>query len=105
MRTSTPSVTAGDVDVEEVAKVLAAAGDPTRVRLLQLLLTGEHCVARCAESIGVAPLALSRHLRTLTDTGLLTERADGSRRYYRVTEPTIVARLLTDAESLLSEDS
>jgi DNA-binding transcriptional ArsR family regulator len=91
--------------VEEVVKVLAAAGEPTRVRLLQLLLDEEHCAARCAENIGVAPLALSRHLRTLTDTGLLTQRSDGSGRYYRVTEPTIVARLLADAESLLPADT
>lgn len=91
--------------MEEAVKVLAAAGDPTRVRLLQLLLDGELCAAQCAENVGVATVALSRHLRTLSEAGLLTQRGDGSRRYYRVAEPTVVARLLADAESLLPADS
>lgn len=89
---------------ETVMKVFSAAGDPTRVRLLQLLLTEEHCAAQCAESIGVAPMALSTHFRTLIDAGLVTQRRDGSQGYYRVSEPHIVARLLADAESLLPRD-
>lgn len=86
--------------MNETVKLLAAAGDPTRVRLLQMLLHQERCVAQCAESIGVPPGALSSHLRKLTDTGLLTRRCEGRRSYYRVTEPQILARMLADAESL-----
>lgn len=91
--------------MEQAVKVFAAAGDPTRVRLLQFLLTAEHCAVQCAEKIGVAPLVLSRHLRALTDAGLLAQRSDGSGRYYRVTEPVIVARLLADAASLRPSDT
>ncbi len=80
--------------------MLAAAGDATRVRLLQFLLTEEHCTAQCAEQIGVATGELARHLRKLIDAGLLTRRREGGRSYYRVSEPRIVGRILDHAASL-----
>ncbi len=90
------------MDEREVAKLFAAVGDPTRLRLLRFLLGEEHCVTQCTEHIGLTQGAVSKQLATLADAGLLTRRRASRRAYYRVSEPEAVERILTDAEALVT---
>ena len=66
--------------------VFAALGDPVRRRVLQLLAGGEQSVGEIAVHLSAfAPIsqpAVSQHLRTLRDAGLVAVRADGNRRLY-----------------------
>ncbi|WP_088283349.1 metalloregulator ArsR/SmtB family transcription factor [Kineosporia sp. A_224] len=64
--------------------VLDALGDPTRRRLLGLLRDGERTVADLTAALPVTQSAVSQHLRVLRDAGLVSDRPDGRRRYYRV---------------------
>jgi DNA-binding transcriptional ArsR family regulator len=71
--------------------VLDALGDPTRRRVLALLRGSERTVADLTAALPVTQSAVSQHLRVLRDAGLVTDRPDGRRRYYRVERDALVA--------------
>lgn len=64
--------------------MLDALGDPTRRRVLTLLRGGERTVAELTAALPVTQSAVSQHLRVLREAGLVLDRPDGRRRYYRV---------------------
>ena len=65
-------------------EALGALGDPTRRRIFERLLAGPRPVHELAEGMPVTRPAVSQHLRVLADAGLVTARADGTRRVYAV---------------------
>ena len=66
------------------ADVFRAVSDPTRRRLLDLLIEGERPVKSLAEPFGMTRPAISQHLRVLRRAGLVTERRVGRERCYRL---------------------
>jgi DNA-binding transcriptional ArsR family regulator len=71
--------------VADGSTAFEALGDSTRRRVLELLRDGERSVAELTAALPVSQSAVSQHLRVLRDAGLVADRADGRRRYYRVT--------------------
>ena len=63
-----------------------ALGDPTRRQIVALLHDGERSVQEIADALPVSRPAVSRHLRLLKQAGLVTDRADGTRRMCRLDE-------------------
>jgi DNA-binding transcriptional ArsR family regulator len=59
-----------------------ALAEPTRRRILDLLRRGEQPVNDLVAALGVAQPNVSKHLRALTDAGLVRVRPDGRRRIY-----------------------
>ncbi|MEI9989337.1 MAG: metalloregulator ArsR/SmtB family transcription factor [Rhizomicrobium sp.] len=57
--------------------VLSALADPQRRRIVDLLSQRPRPAGELAGSVGVSAPAMSRHLRTLRETGLVEERHDG----------------------------
>jgi DNA-binding transcriptional ArsR family regulator len=53
--------------------ILAALADPNRRRVVDLLRNGPRPAGEIAKAVGLAPPALSRHLRTLRRSGLVEE--------------------------------
>jgi DNA-binding transcriptional ArsR family regulator len=70
---------------------LDALGDGTRRRMLELLRDGEQSVAELTRALPVSQSAVSQHLRVLRDAGLVADRAEGARRYYRITPDGFIA--------------
>lgn len=64
--------------------VFAAVGDPTRRRVLDLLMRGELPVRRIAAPFAMTRPAISQHLRILLRARLVEARRDGRERYYRL---------------------
>jgi DNA-binding transcriptional ArsR family regulator len=62
--------------------VLAALADPTRRAVLEQLTAGPVAVGELADRLPVSRPAVSQHLRVLTDAGLVSVRAAGTRRLY-----------------------
>jgi DNA-binding transcriptional ArsR family regulator len=62
--------------------VLAALADPTRRAVLEQVAVGPMAVGELADRLPVSRPAVSQHLRVLIDTGLVSVRADGTRRLY-----------------------
>ena len=61
----------------------AAIADPIRRRVLELVRDDELPAGDLAERFDVSRPAVSRHLRVLREAGLVVERREGRRRFYR----------------------
>lgn len=76
--------------LEETAARFALLGDPTRLRLLHLLLERrESTVGELAAAAGISMANASQHLRRMALGGILGRRRTGSLVHYRVVESTI----------------
>lgn len=64
--------------------VLTAIADPTRRRILDAVRGGERSVGELVELVEMHQPGVSRHLKVLRDSGLVTVRRDAQRRLYRV---------------------
>jgi DNA-binding transcriptional ArsR family regulator len=69
-----------------------ALGDPTRRAIFERLRSGPRAVGELADELPVSRPAVSQHLRVLKEAGLVTERRNGTRRFYRV-DPDGVGQL------------
>ncbi len=75
-----------DAYAVEAAATFAMLSDPTRLKLLWLLLhQGEADVGTLAERARTSATATSQHLAKLRLSGLVTQRVDGRRRVYSAT--------------------
>lgn len=81
------------------AAALDAVGDRTRRAILGRLVGGPLSVAELADGMAVGRPAVSQHLKVLKDAGLVTERAAGTRRIYRI-DPVAVAALRDQLDTL-----
>lgn len=86
-----------------MADAFAAAAEPTRRRLLQLLATGPRTVSELAEQFTVTRPAISQHLAVLADAGLVTARKDGRQRFYSVV-PAGISQLRAEIDRFWSTE-
>ncbi len=71
----------------QLAALLRACADQTRLRLLNLLAReGEVCVCHLVEILGTNQPKVSRHLACLKRAGLVSDRRDGLWIYYRLAD-------------------
>lgn len=76
--------------------VFTALADPTRRALLEELSIGERAVGELVAAVEASQPTVSKHLRVLRESGLVHQRAEGQKRFYRIeAEP-----LLETAEAL-----
>src|SRR5215831_4304666 len=70
--------------------VIEVLAEPSRRRILDELRDGEQPVHALVEKVALSQPAVSKHLRVLREAGLVSVRADGQRRLYRIrTEPLV----------------
>jgi len=65
-------------------KSLTALADPTRRRVFESLRAGPLPVGALASRLPVSRPAVSQHLKVLSDAGLVTMQAQGTRRLYAI---------------------
>jgi DNA-binding transcriptional ArsR family regulator len=68
---------AADVEDDGLGRTLAALADPHRRRVVQILSERPRRAGDLAQALGMSPPAMSRHLRSLRECGLIEERHDG----------------------------
>jgi DNA-binding transcriptional ArsR family regulator len=61
-----------------------ALADPTRRAIAERLAEGPMAVTELAATLPVSRPAVSQHLKTLKDAGLVTDRPEGNRRIYQL---------------------
>ena len=94
--------------VAQVDRTLAALADPTRRAVIEHLRTRPHRAGELADALGMSAPALSRHLRVLRKSGLITDDAiehDARVRLYRL-EPKEFATLrewVTEVEAFWND--
>jgi ArsR family transcriptional regulator, lead/cadmium/zinc/bismuth-responsive transcriptional repressor len=79
--------------VQTLAETFRVLGDPTRVRILDALSTGELCVCDIATMVGISESAVSHQLRLLRGMRLVRPRRAGRQVYYAVDDQHIVELL------------
>jgi DNA-binding transcriptional ArsR family regulator len=89
------------VDAYRDAEGWAALGDPTRRAIVACLAERPRAVGELAAELPVSRPAVSQALKVLKDAGLVTERAAGTRRIYRL-DPTAVAALRDQLDTFWS---
>ncbi|MET4427594.1 metalloregulator ArsR/SmtB family transcription factor [Mycolicibacterium sp. 624] len=66
------------------ATIFGALGEPTRLRIVELLRDGPMSVGEIAEVLEVRQPQVSKHLRVLGDSGIVTGEALARRRIYHL---------------------
>lgn len=82
------------------AQGFRALGDPTRLRLLDLLAGGERCVCELTDAMDLPQPLLSHHLKTLREAGFIHARKEGRWTYYRLDPERLEACVCTLEEAL-----
>ena len=83
----------------DLVNLFHALADRTRLRLLNLMASGEVCVCYFVELLDEPQPKISRHLAYLRRTGLVAARREGKWMHYRLTKPSdsLQARVLESA--------
>ena len=71
-----------DESAIRLAETFKALSDPTRVRIVSLLVGSELCVCDLAAALGMSQSAVSHQLRTLRDLRLARWRREGRQIFY-----------------------
>lgn len=61
---------------------LQILADPTRLRIVEVLRSGEHSVNGIVKNVDIDQSGVSRHLRILQKAGFVRVRPDGQKRFY-----------------------
>jgi DNA-binding transcriptional ArsR family regulator len=67
-----------------ITNALLALSDPTRRTVFERLKAGPRAVGDLAQTLPVSRPAVSQHLKVLKEAGLVTDRAEGTRRIYEI---------------------
>src|ERR1700757_1409224 len=59
-----------------------ALADPTRLLIVETMRSGECAVGEIVERVNIQQSGVSRHLRILTEAGIVQVRPDGQKRLY-----------------------
>ncbi len=73
--------------MRELEQYFKALGDVNRLRILNLLLHGELCVCDIQHVLDSSQPNVSRHLAYLKSSGLVLDRREGLRIFYRLVDP------------------
>jgi len=71
-------------DYEKNVKVLKAIGEINRIKILELLDTGEKCACVLLESFNFTQPTLSHHMKVLIDCNIVSCRKEGKWNYYKI---------------------
>jgi len=75
----------------EDGEAWTALADGTRRAIVMRLAEGELAVGELAAVLPVSQPAVSQHLKVLKDLGLVSDRAEGAKRIYRLNEAGVIA--------------
>lgn len=72
-----------------IARRFKALAEPMRLRLIIGLEAGEKSVGELVELLGATQANVSRHLRNLTEAGILKRRKVGIQVFYSIADPAV----------------
>ncbi len=90
-----------DQDLERLALVYKALGDPTRLKIVMALRRGEMCVCDLAALLSLSESATSHQIRRLKDLALVKSRRDGQILYYSLDDHHVEELIQVGQDHLL----
>ncbi len=91
------------LSADQTVEALRAAGEPTRLRVLSLLAGEELSVMELSHILDQSQPRVSRHLKLMTDAGLIERFPDGARVFYRLTSDAPARRLIDTVLDVLDD--
>ena len=82
------------------AKILKALAHPVRVLIVETLAKGDRCVCELNKLADIDQSNISRHLASLKQAGLVTDRRDGMKVFYHLRCPCLLDALKCTVEVL-----
>jgi DNA-binding transcriptional ArsR family regulator len=71
-----------EAKMSEMAEMFGAMSDPSRLRIIAELISGEKNVGTIAEEVGLSESATSHHLRNLRQMRIVQARKEGRQVFY-----------------------
>ena len=75
--------------LELMAERFQMLADPTRLAILRTLMEGEKSVGEIVELTEQGQANVSKHLRLLSQSGLVSRRKDGLKAFYSIQDPVL----------------
>ena len=72
------------------ARILKALANPARLQMIDRLAGGECTVGALTTLVGLDQSTISKHLSVLRHHGIVTDRRDGNRVFYRLLTPCVL---------------
>ncbi|MGA2382033.1 MAG: metalloregulator ArsR/SmtB family transcription factor [Gemmatimonadales bacterium] len=76
-------------DLDVLTARFKALSDPHRLRILDRLRSGEHCVCELTDLLDAGQSLLSFHLKVLKDAGLVKDRREGRWMHYALNQEAV----------------
>ena len=73
-----------NIDAKKTAGIFKAFCDENRIKILQLLQSGEKCACKLLEEMNITQPTLSHHMKILCDSGVVTARREGKWMHYSI---------------------
>ena len=84
------------------ARFLRCIGEPTRLQIIRLLVSGEKCVCEIMAALDKEQSLVSHHLRILKGCNIVLMRQQAQNVYYRLSDPRL-AELVIESQYLMQE--
>lgn len=91
-------------EMVDLAQFFKIFGDPTRLKILNILIENSKCVGEIAESLGMEQSAVSHQLRLLKQMKLVVTSRDGKQISYSLADDHISEIFKMGLEHIREED-
>lgn len=81
------------IALTDLAKVMKALSDPTRLHIVQMLSTSEMCACDILESFKISQPTLSYHMKNLMENQIVTGRKEGTWMKYAI-NPVVISEII-----------
>jgi DNA-binding transcriptional ArsR family regulator len=75
--------------LSRAAEIIKMLGHSERLKIVEVLESGEASVSDIHEAVGLSQPTVSQHLAKMRGTGIVTARREGVNVYYHVIEPKV----------------
>ena len=75
--------------LEFKSRIFKVIGDPNRLKILEILRSGENCQCEIIPLIAQSQPTVSRHLKLLEEAGLIVSRKVRTKMFYKVTDERV----------------
>lgn len=89
--------------LQRKAEILKALGQPTRLKILEILRQGERCVCDMLPLLGEEQANVSKHLSILRQAGIVEFRKEGVSSYYRIKDKAVF-EILNKVDKMVKEE-
>jgi len=80
-----------DDEILNIAKRFKILSEPSRLKIIRALHSGEKCVTEIIEATGLLQANVSKQLKILEGEKIIRCRPNGLQRFYKIIDPSIAA--------------